>query len=106
MEPTLHSNTDFTLRTECGKEFSYIFKAIKLVRDEKHNFHVIYKTFQNDYIYSFCNPFLESSANTYNIISEEEAKSIFLYRLSDANAQELFAVELTSLTVYAPDLLH
>ncbi|MCC9166706.1 hypothetical protein [Pontibacter harenae] len=92
MEEILHNSASQTLRTECGKEFDYVFRAIKLVRDEKHNFHVVYKTFQNEYIYSFCNPFQDSAVNTYNVISEEEAKRIFLARLSEDNAHELFSM--------------
>ncbi|WP_439880355.1 hypothetical protein ACSX1A_14465 [Pontibacter sp. MBLB2868] len=87
----LYTNNVFTLRTECGKEYSNVFKAIKLVRDEKHNFHVVYKTFSDEFIYSFCNPFQDThTADTYRLISEAEAKRIFLDRLSQANARELF----------------
>ncbi|WP_162054947.1 hypothetical protein [Pontibacter pamirensis] len=92
MEETLQSYVDFTLRTECGKMFENVFKAIKLVRDEKHNFHIVYKTFSDEYIYSFCNPFLDEAAtHTYTIISESEARNIFLPRLSQENASELFS---------------
>ena len=71
--------------------FGHSFKAIKLMRDEQHNFHVVYKTFSDEYIYSFCNPFQDTlSAHAYKLISEEEAKAIFLDRLSQENARELF----------------
>ncbi|GAA4432103.1 hypothetical protein GCM10023188_20290 [Pontibacter saemangeumensis] len=91
MDTTLHSYVDFTLQTECGKTFENVFKVIKLVRDEKHNFHVVYKTFSDEYIYSFCNPFQdELISNVYRIISEPEAKQIFLHHLSQDNARELF----------------
>lgn len=81
------------LRTKCGKEFCYVFKTMKLVRDEKHNFHVVYKTFADEYIYSFCNPFLDTSTeDPYMLISETEAKAIFLARLSPDNAYELFNI--------------
>lgn len=80
------------LRTECGKEYNNVFKAIKLVRDERHNFHVVYRTYSDEYIYSFCNPFLDTyTADTYKLISESEAKQIFLHRLSQDNARELFS---------------
>jgi len=93
MDTTLHSYVDFTLQTECGKTFENVFKSIKLVRDEKHNFHVVYKTFSDEYIYSFCNPFQEDIVtNVYRIISEPEAKQIFLPRLSQENASELFNI--------------
>ncbi|MFD3003225.1 hypothetical protein ACFS7Z_22880 [Pontibacter toksunensis] len=92
MEETLQSYVDFTLRTECGKTFENVFKAIKLVRDEKHNFHIVYRTFSDEYIYSFCNPFLDELAtNAYKIIPESEARKIFLHRLSQENASELFS---------------
>ncbi len=88
----MYATEVFALKTECGKEFGSIFKAIKLIRDEKHNFHVVYKTFSDEYIYSFCNPFQDTfSANTFKLISEEEAKKIFLSRLSKENARELFS---------------
>lgn len=91
MEKTLPSYVDFTLRTECGKTFENVFKAIKLMRDEQHNFHVVYKTFSDEYIYSFCNPFQDDLiSNIYRIISEPEARQIFQHRLSQDNAQELF----------------
>lgn len=91
MEDNLHQSKGFTLRTVCGKEYSNAFKAIKLVRDEQHNFHVVYRTYSDEYIYSFCNPFLDtSSAEMYRLISEEEAKQIFQHRLSQDNASELF----------------
>ena len=80
------------LRTECGKEYSQAFKAIKLVRDEKHNFHVVYRTYSDEYIYSSCNPFQDTyAAETYKLITEAEAKQIFLHRLSQDNARELFS---------------
>lgn len=92
-----HTEEQF-LKTECGRVFSYIFKAIKLVSDEKHNFHVVYKTMTDEYIYSFCNPFLDTLApNTYKLISEEEAKHIFLPRLTSVNAHELFATAKASI---------
>ena len=92
MEETLQSYVDFSLRTECGKTFENVFKAIKLVRDEKHNFHIVYRTFSDEYIYSFCNPFQDEFATqAYHIISESEARSIFLPRLSEQNASELFS---------------
>ncbi len=79
------------LTTECGKMFASVFKAVQLMRDERHNFHVVYKTFAGEYIYSFCNPFLDtSSGNIYRLISESEAKQIFLPHLSQDNARELF----------------
>ncbi|WP_242927947.1 hypothetical protein [Pontibacter vulgaris] len=91
MEDNLYTTQELALKTECGKEFDGLFKAIKLIRDEKHNFHVVYKTFSDEYIYSFCNPFQDTfSVNTYKLISEEEAKGIFLSRLSQENARELF----------------
>ena len=81
-----------TFKTVCGREFCYTFKTMKLVRDEQHNCHVVYKTFADEYIYSFCNPFQDTfSDNTYNLISEEEAKHIFMPRLSQQNASELFS---------------
>ncbi|WP_018479583.1 hypothetical protein [Pontibacter roseus] len=92
MNPNFQPQETTTLKTECGKEFGHSFKAIKLVRDEQHNFHIVYKTFSNEYIYSFCNPFQDtSSAHPYKLISEEQAKAIFLNRLSPANARELFS---------------
>jgi hypothetical protein len=88
------------LKTECGKEFGHSFQAIKLVRDEQHNFHVVYKTFSDEYIYSFCNPFQDTlSAHAYKLISEEEAKAIFLNRLSQENARELFNTAQASTTM-------
>ena len=92
MEETLQSSIDFTLRTECGKTFGNAFKAIKLVRDEMHNFHVVYKTFSDEYIYSFCNPFQDEAATqAYKLIPESEARKIFQHRLSQDNASELFS---------------
>ncbi|MFD2514684.1 hypothetical protein ACFSRY_12480 [Pontibacter locisalis] len=91
MEKKLNTQEVQKLRTACGKEYSNVFRAIKLVRDEKHNFHVVYKTFSDEYIYSFCNPFLDTNAaDSYRLISEAEAKQIFLHRLSQDNALELF----------------
>ncbi|MEJ8803236.1 hypothetical protein [Pontibacter sp. H249] len=64
---------------------------MKLVRDEKHNFHLVYRTYSDEYIYSFCNPFQDTfTADTYKLISEAEAKKIFLPRLSQDNVSELF----------------
>lgn len=80
------------LRTECGREYSNAFKAVKLVRDEKHIFHIVYRTYSDEYIYSFCNPFQDTyAADTYKLISEAEAKQIFMHRLSQDNARELFS---------------
>lgn len=91
MNPNFHPQVSSALRTECGKEFGYCFQAIKLVRDEHYNYHVVYKTLSNEYIYSFCNPFQDTfSTHAYKLISEEEAKAIFLGRLSQENARELF----------------
>lgn len=91
MDTTVPSFVDFTLQTECGKTFENVFKAIKLMRDEQHNFHVVYKTFSDEYIYSFCNPFQDDLiSNIYRIISEPEARQIFQHRLSQDNARELF----------------
>lgn len=91
MNTNLQPQVSSALQTECGKEFGYCFQAIKLVRDEKYNFHIVYKTFSNEYIYSFCNPFQDTtSAHAYTLISEEEAKAIFQSRLSQENARELF----------------
>lgn len=99
MIKNLPSYVDYALRTECGKSFDNVFKAIKLIRDEAHNFHVVYKTFSDEYIYSFCNPFLdELSTNVYRIISEVEAKQIFQHRLTQENAQELFCPAQTNIT--------
>lgn len=91
-------NTDFQpqeprpIKTACGKEFGYSFQAIKLVRDENHNFHIVYKTFTNDYIYAFCNPFQDNpSEHAYKLISLDEAKAIFISRLSEEDARELFS---------------
>ncbi|MFD2248440.1 hypothetical protein [Pontibacter ruber] len=87
----LDTQGSVALKTECGKEFGNTFRAMKLVRDEQHRFHVVYKTFTDEYIYSFCDPFLDTfSVNTYKLISENEAKEIFLNRLSQENARELF----------------
>lgn len=91
MELQLEQTAEQVLKTECGREFYFTFKTMKLVRDEKHNFHVVYKTFSNEYIYSFCNPFQDTNpADTYMLISETEAKAIFQKRLSPDNAYELF----------------
>jgi hypothetical protein len=85
------SQESMVLETACGRKFANTFKTMKLIRDERHRFHVVYKTFSNDYIYSFCDPFLDTfPANTYTLISEDEAKRIFLTRLSQENARELF----------------
>lgn len=82
----------FTIRTECGKEFDQTFSAIKLVRDERHNFHIVYRTFSDEYIYSFCNPFQDStSEQSYRLISADEVRAIFMHRLSEDNARELFS---------------
>ncbi|RIJ43108.1 hypothetical protein D1627_04580 [Pontibacter oryzae] len=93
MENNLHRQQEQAarLQTECGRTFSNVFRAIKLVRDEKHNFHIIYKTYQNEFIYTFCDPFQESDVNLYQVISEQEARNIFLPRLSTENALELFS---------------
>lgn len=90
-----------TLKTTCGKSFGSLFKAIKMMRDEQHNFHVVYKTFTDEFIYSFCNPFLDADAeNTYQLISEDMARHIFLHRLSQENASELFSTaEVSRLSV-------
>lgn len=91
MNINLQPQESFTIKTECGKEFGQSFKAIKLVQDEQHNFHIVYKTYSNEYIYSFCNPFQDtSSEHAYKLISEKEAKDIFLSLLSQENARELF----------------
>lgn len=91
MEHNAQIHEEMLLRTDCGKAYSNVFKAIKLVRDEKHNFHVVYRTYSDEYIYSFCNPFQDTSAaETYTLISEAQAKEIFLHRLSPDNARELF----------------
>jgi hypothetical protein len=91
-------NTNFqpqestSIKTVCGRELGSTFKAIKLARDERHNFHIVYRTFSDEFIYSFCNPFLDtSSEHVYRIISEEEAKAIFMPLLSQENARELFS---------------
>lgn len=91
-------NTNFqpqastSIKTVCGKELGSTFKAIKLARDGKHNFHMVYRTFSDEFIYSFCNPFLDTfSEHDYRIISEEEAKAIFIPLLSQENARELFS---------------
>ncbi|GAB3822560.1 hypothetical protein [Pontibacter rugosus] len=98
MKKSLNIQPEQTLRTECGRSIDHVFRAIKLMRDEKHNFHIIYRTFDDEYIYSFCNPFLETDTITYNIISEAEAKSIFLAKLSEDNARELFEVPSAAAT--------
>ncbi|PKV63594.1 hypothetical protein [Pontibacter ramchanderi] len=80
------------IKTVCGKQLDATFKAIKLVRDERHNFHIVYRTFSDEFIYSYCNPFLDtSSEHVYRVISEQEAKAIFLPLLSLENARELFS---------------
>ena len=102
MNQSLQHTEEQQLKTECGRVFDYIFKAMKLVRDEKHNFHVVYKTMSDEYIYSFCNPFLDTlAANTYKLISEDEAKKIFLPRLSSENAHELFTTAKASFALHA-----
>lgn len=102
MNQSLQHTEEQLLKTECGRVFDYIFKAMKLVRDEKHNFHVVYKTMSDEYIYSFCNPFLDTLApNTYKLISEDEAKKIFLPRLTSANAHELFTTAKASYVLHA-----
>jgi len=79
------------LRTECGREYANMFKATQLMRDKQHVFHVVYRTYTDEYIYSFCNPFQDTgSDNTYRLISEAEAKRIFMQHLSQQNARELF----------------
>ncbi|GHA74179.1 hypothetical protein [Pontibacter akesuensis] len=90
MANNLRTSHEQTIRTECGRTFGCMFRAIKLMRDEKHWFHMIYRTFENEYIYAVCNPFLDSDAITYHLISEAEAKRIFLPKLSADNARELF----------------
>lgn len=88
------------IKTVCGRALDSTFKVIKLARDEKHNFHIVYRTFSDEFIYSFCNPFLDTpSEHDYRIISEEEAKAIFLPLLSAENARELFS------TAQAPTML-
>ena len=102
MDQNLPLTEEQVLKTECGRVFDYIFKAMKLVRDEKHNFHVVYKTMTDEYIYSFCNPFQDTLAtNTYKLISEEEAKNIFLPRLTSNNAHELFTTAKASFALHA-----
>jgi hypothetical protein len=102
MKQSLQHTEQQLLKTECGRVFDYIFKAMKLVRDEKHNFHVVYKTMTDEYIYSFCNPFLDTLApNTYKLISEDEAKKIFLPRLTSVNAHELFTTAKASFALQA-----
>jgi hypothetical protein len=96
MKNDLYQSNEVILRTECGKEYNNAFQAIKLIRDEKYNFHVVYKTFSGEYIYSSCNPFQNSNtSDTYKLISEEEAKRIFKHRLSLDNARELFSTDDT-----------
>ena len=91
MKLQLEHPAEQTLKTVCGKEFCYVFKTMKLIRDEKHNFHVVYKTYSDEYIYSFCNPFQDTNTvDAYMLISESEAKAIFLDHLSPDNAHELF----------------
>ncbi|PRY10393.1 hypothetical protein CLV24_114122 [Pontibacter ummariensis] len=103
MEQHFNDHIQFSLRTVCGKEFGNVFKAIKLVRDEKYNFHVVYHTFTGEYIYSSCNPFQEEfEDNTYKLISESEARRIFLHRLSEDNARELFqTAEATAVQLHS-----
>ncbi|NEM96926.1 hypothetical protein [Pontibacter burrus] len=102
MKQSLRNQEVQLLQTECGRVFDYVFKAMKLVRDEKHNFHVVYKTMTDEYIYSFCNPFQDTLAtNTYKLISEAEAKKIFLPRLTSENAHELFTTAKASFALHA-----
>ncbi len=62
------------------------------MRDERYTFHVVYKTLTDEYVYSYCNPLLESQVNhTYEVISETEAKRIFMQHLSQDNARDLFS---------------
>jgi hypothetical protein len=92
MENNFQPQETFTIRTTCGREFGQTFKAMKLVRDEQHNFHIVYKTFSDEFIYSFCNPFQDCVAeHAYRLISEDEALAIFKDRLSEDNARELFS---------------
>lgn len=92
MEKTAATQQELLIKTECGKVYSNVFKAIKLVRDERHNFHIVYRTYADEYIYSFCNPFQDTyAAETYKVITEAEAKKIFMPRLSQDNARELFS---------------
>lgn len=101
MELQLPQSDVQMLRTVCRKEFCNVFKTMKLVRDEKHNFHVVYKTFSDEYIYSFCNPFLDTNIEvTYMLISETEAKAIFMDRLSPENACELFNINEPSVVQF------
>ena len=98
MENFTASQQELLIRTECGKEYSNVFKAIKLVRDEKYNFHIVYRTYTDEYIYSFCNPFQDTcAAETYKLISESEAREIFMPRLSQDNARELFSTTEASM---------
>ncbi|WP_347159691.1 hypothetical protein [Pontibacter chitinilyticus] len=91
MENLYTHDEQLTLKTECGKEFGNVFRAIQLIRDERHNFHVVYRTFSDEYIYSFCNPFQDTYAgNTYRLISKEEAMAIFMQHLTQDNFRELF----------------
>lgn len=91
MENLYTQENQLMLRTECGREYANMFKATQLMRDERHTFHVVYRTYADEYIYSFCNPFQDTgSDNTYRLISEAEAKRIFMQRLSQQNARELF----------------
>lgn len=102
MKQRLENTEEQLLKTECGRVFDYIFKAMKLIRDEKHNFHVVYKTMTDEYIYSFCNPFQDTLAmNTYKLISEEEAKHIFMPKLTSENAHELFTTAKASIVLHA-----
>jgi hypothetical protein len=97
MKATLTNQDDVLLQTECGRKYNNVFKAIKLIKDEKHTFHIVYRTYSDEYIYSFCNPFQDTfTADTYKLISESEAKHIFLHRLSQTNARELFSTAQAS----------
>ena len=97
MKATEIIQDEVLLQTECGKKYKNVFKAIKLIRDEQHTFHIVYRTYSDEYIYSFCNPFQDTfTVDTYKLISESEAKHIFMHRLSQANARELFSTAQAS----------
>ncbi len=97
MKATDNKQDEMLLQTECGKKYDSVFKTIKLIQDEQHTFHIVYRTYSDEYIYSFCNPFQDTfTADTYRLISESEAKHIFLHRLSQANARELFSTAQAS----------
>lgn len=78
------------LKTECGRTFGNLFKSMQLMRDEQHRFHMLYRTYQNEYIHSCCDPFAEDDTIRYTLISEEEARHIFLSRIAPAHAKDLF----------------